>query len=198
MKKLLLAGLLVVAGSVFAADYNAPKAESEAEIGVKAEVLDDLVIAKTQDVNFGVLRKGATKDDPEEDGEFTINGSKGTKVTISAKDINGSNDYTVINNDSPIPVVLSLTGVTPHDNNKALKQMTSLLKIYDNDGIQVRSDVTLDSGDYEYGTSKNYTSTFKVKGSVSTDPGQFGGVYKGTLMVKVKHTGWLDGSSKQN
>ncbi len=106
--------------------------------------------------------------------------SKGTKVTISAKDINGSNDYTVINNDSPIPVVLSLTGVTPHDNNKALKQMTSLLKIYDNDGIQVRSDVTLDSGDYEYGTSKNYTSTFKVKGSVSTDPGQFGGVYKGT------------------
>ena len=198
MKKLLLAGLLVVAGSVFAADYNAPKAESEAEIGVRAEVLDDLVIAKTQDVNFGILRKGATKDVPEEDGEFTITGSKGTKVTLSAKDANGTTDYKIIDNDSPIPVVLSLTGVTPHDNNKTLKQMTSLLKIYDNNGTQIKKDVTLDSGDYQYGTSKGHTSTFKVKGSVTTDPGQFGGAYNGTLMVKVKHTGWLDGSFKQN
>ena len=195
MKKLLLlAGLLVVAASAFAAEaYNAPKTDSEAEIGVHAEVLEDLVIAKQKDVNFGVLRKGSTKDAPEEDGEFTITGSKGTKVLLSVKDAKGEADYRAVDGNA-IPVVLSLTGVTEHDNNKAFKQMTSLLKIYDNNNNEVTNEeVILDSGDYKYGTAKSFVSSFKVKGSVTTDPGQFGGKYNGTLMVKVKHSGWLDG-----
>ena len=194
MKKLLLAGLLVVAGSAFAAEvYTAPKTESEAEIGVHAEVLEDLVIAKQKDVNFGILRKGSTKDAPEEDGEFTITGSKGTKVLLSVKDAKGEADYSAVDGNA-IPVVLSLTGVTEHDNNKAFKQMTSLLKIYDNNNNEVTNEeVILDSGDYKYGTAKSFVSSFKVKGSVTTDPGQFGGKYNGTLMVKVKHSGWLDG-----
>ena len=127
MKKLLLlAGLLVVAASAFAAEaYDAPKTDSEAEIGVHAEVLEDLVIAKQKDVNFGVLRKGSTKDAPEEDGEFTITGSKGTKVLLSVKDAKGEADYRAVDGNA-IPVVLSLTGVTEHDNNKAFKQMTSI------------------------------------------------------------------------
>ncbi|WP_443863459.1 hypothetical protein [Fusobacterium ulcerans] len=195
MKKLLLlAGLLVVAASAFAAEaYDAPKTDSEAEIGVHAEVLEDLVIAKQKDVNFGVLRKGSTKDAPEEDGEFTITGSKGTKVLLSVKDAKGEADYRAVDGNA-IPVVLSLTGVTEHDNNKAFKQMTSLLKIYDNNNNEVTNEeVILDSGDYKYGTAKSFVSSFKVKGSVTTDPGQFGGKYNGTLMVKVKHSGWLDG-----
>lgn len=195
MKKLLLlAGLLVVAASVFAAEaYDAPKTDSEAEIGVHAEVLEDLVIAKQKDVNFGVLRKGSTKDAPEEDGEFTITGSKGTKVLLSVKDAKGEADYRAVDGNA-IPVVLSLTGVTEHDNNKAFKQMTSLLKIYDNNNNEITNEeVILDSGDYKYGTAKSFVSSFKVKGSVTTDPGQFGGKYNGTLMVKVKHSGWLDG-----
>lgn len=194
MKKLLLAGLLVVAGSAFAAEvYTAPKTESEAEIGVHAEVLEDLVIAKQKDVNFGILRKGSTKDAPEEDGEFTITGSKGTKVLLSVKDAKGEADYSAVDGNA-IPVVLSLTGVTEHDNNKAFKQMTSLLKIYDDNNNEVTNEeVILDSGDYKYGTAKSFVSSFKVKGSVTTDPGQFGGKYNGTLMVKVKHSGWLDG-----
>lgn len=194
MKKLLLlAGLLVVAASAFAAEaYDAPKTDSEAEIGVHAEVLEDLVIAKQKDVNFGVLRKGSTKDAPEEDGEFTITGSKGTKVLLSVKDAKGEADYRAVDGNA-IPVVLSLTGVTEHDNNKAFKQMTSLLKIYDNNNEVTNEEVILDSGDYKYGTAKSFVSSFKVKGSVTTDPGQFGGKYNGTLMVKVKHSGWLDG-----
>ena len=195
MKKLLLlAGLLVVAASAFAAEaYDAPKTDSEAEIGVHAEVLEDLVIAKQKDVNFGVLRKGSTKDAPEKDGEFTITGSKGTKVLLSVKDAKGEADYRAVDGNA-IPVVLSLTGVTEHDNNKAFKQMTSLLKIYDNNNNEVTNEeVILDSGDYKYGTAKSFVSSFKVKGSVTTDPGQFGGKYNGTLMVKVKHSGWLDG-----
>lgn len=197
MKKLLLlAGLLVVAASAFAAEaYDAPKTDSEAEIGVHAEVLEDLVIAKQKDVNFGVLRKGSTKDAPEEDGEFTITGSKGTKVLLSVKDAKGEADYRAVDGNA-IPVVLSLTGVTEHDNNKAFKQMTSLLKIYDNNNNNnevTNEEVILDSGDYKYGTAKSFVSSFKVKGSVTTDPGQFGGKYNGTLMVKVKHSGWLDG-----
>ena len=195
MKKLLLlAGLLVVAASAFAAEaYDAPKTDSEAEIGVHAEVLEDLVIAKQKDVNFGVLRKGSTKDAPEEDGEFTITGSKGTKVLLSVKDAKGEADYRAVDGNA-IPVVLSLTGVTEHDNNKAFKQMTSLLKIYDNNNNEVTNEeVILDSGDYKYGTAKSFVSSFKVKGSVTTDPGQFGGKYNGTFMVKVKHSGWLDG-----
>ena len=199
MKKLLLlAGLLVVASSAFAAEaYDTPKTESEAEIGVHAEVLEDLVIAKQKDVNFGVLRKGATKDAPEEDGEFTITGSKGTKVLLSVKDANGDTDYQAVDGNA-IPVILNLGGVTVHDNNKELKQMTSLLKIYDNKNAEVTNEeVILDSGDYQYGTAKSFVSSFKVKGSVTTDPGQFGGKYNGTLMVKVKHSGWLDGSLKK-
>lgn len=196
MKKLLLlAGLLVVAASAFAAEaYDAPKTDSEAEICVHAEVLEDLVIAKQKDVNFGVLRKGSTKDAPEEDGEFTITGSKGTKVLLSVKDAKGEADYRAVDGNA-IPVVLSLTGVTEHDNNKAFKQMTSLLKIYDNNNNNevTNEEVILDSGDYKYGTAKSFVSSFKVKGSVTTDPGQFGGKYNGTLMVKVKHSGWLDG-----
>ena len=195
MKKLLLlAGLLVVAASAFAAEaYDAPKTDSEAEIGVHAEVLEDLVIAKQKDVNFGILRKGSTKDAPEEDGEFTITGSKGTKVLLSVKDAKGEADYSAVDGNA-IPVVLSLTGVTEHDNNKAFKQMTSLLKIYDDNNNEVTNEeVILDSGDYKYGTAKSFVSSFKVKGSVTTDPGQFGGKYNGTLMVKVKHSGWLDG-----
>ena len=194
IKLLLLAGLLVVAASAFAAEaYDAPKTDSEAEIGVHAEVLEDLVIAKQKDVNFGVLRKGSTKDAPEEDGEFTITGSKGTKVLLSVKDAKGEADYRAVDGNA-IPVVLSLTGVTEHDNNKAFKQMTSLLKIYDNNNNEVTNEeVILDSGDYKYGTAKSFVSSFKVKGSVTTDPGQFGGKYNGTLMVKVKHSGWLDG-----
>ena len=196
MKKLLLlAGLLVVASSIFAVD-STPKTEAEAEIGVRAEVLDDLIIAKQKDVNFGVLRKGATKDTPEEEGEFTITGSKGTKVLLSVKDANGTTDYQAVDGRG-IPVVLSLTGVTPNDRNKTFKQMTSLLEIYDsNDNKVTNESVILDSGDYQYGTSKGFTSTFKVKGSVATDPKQYGGKYNGTLMVKVKHNGWLDGSLK--
>ncbi len=50
MKKLLLlTGLLVISSSIFAAAFQS---ESEAEVKVNAEVLSDLSVTKTKDVDF--------------------------------------------------------------------------------------------------------------------------------------------------
>ena len=104
-------------------------------------------------------------------------------LLLSVKDANGATDYQAVS-DSGIPVIFSLTDVTPNDRNQKFKHMTSLLEIYDrNDHNVTKESVILDSGDYQYGTSKGFTSTFKVKGSVTTDPSQFGGKYNGTCLL---------------
>ena len=75
MKKLLLlAGLLVVTGSAFAADI---KTEASGNVDIYAQVLTDLNI-KTEPLNFGVLGlsdKKTINSNQNEAGKFTITGA---------------------------------------------------------------------------------------------------------------------------
>lgn len=198
MKKLLLlAGLLVVAASAFA------KVETEAtteEIGVYAEVLESLKVERVRDVEFGILERNVTKSEPVQNGEFTISGSKGSKVELSVIDTNAigvTQDHTYKKIDgTPIPIDLILTGVNMDNikNNFDKKKMTSYLNVYDESSSIITGDVALDNlnDPYTNGTDKTQVNTFYIKGSLKPSAEQYSGKYKGGLKVKVIHKGWLN------
>lgn len=180
MKKLLLlAGLLVVASSAFAADI---KTEASGNVDIYAQVLTNLEI-EAEPLNFGVLGMSDKKSVESTDqgvGKFTVTGATNTNITLTIADAN--NPGTTFANGE---VIAKLT----RENGGNSKNDFLEPKIY-----------VYDNGERIYDTTFNIASKsqlhlaqskeFKVGGDIETRPEQNTGSYKGAIKVTAKYDSW--------
>ena len=180
MKKLLLlAGLLVVTGSAFAADI---KTEASGNVDIYAQVLTNLEI-DSKPLNFGVLGINDSKTIGANDGgagSFTITGATNTNITLTIADT-GDTSKTFVNGEV-IAKLVREGGV--NSKNDFLEPQ---IYVYDN-GTKI-TNTTFNIA------SKNrlhvaQSKEFKVAGDIETRPEQNTGNYKGTIKVTAKYDSW--------
>ncbi|WP_462425520.1 hypothetical protein [Fusobacterium varium] len=183
MKKLLLlAGLLVVTGSAFAADI---KTEASGNVDIYAQVLTDLNI-KTEPLNFGVLGlsdKKTINSNQNEAGKFTITGASNTNISLTIEDTNAAEHK--FENGQIIAKLLrdgvSITGAAHND------RLVPVIKIYDNNKQLTSNTFSIAA------TGKLHeikSKEFKVAGDIETRPEQNTGNYKGAIKVTAKYDSW--------
>lgn len=83
MKKLLLAGLLLVSGIAFSASVAT---EAEGELQIRAEVVRGLSIS-TSPLDFGLVPQGGKNIGEATTGSITLQGQGGRKVLLTFKDM---------------------------------------------------------------------------------------------------------------
>ena len=162
MKKLLLlAGLLVAAGSAFAADI---KTEASGNVDIYAQVLTDLQI-DSEPLNFGVLGINDKKSVESTDqgvGKFTVTGATNTNITLTIADT-GDTKSTFNNGEVVAKLVRDGGGSTTGND-----ILTPKIYVYDN-GTKISN---------------------KVGGDIETKAGQNTGNYKGAIKVTAKYDSW--------
>ena len=184
MKKLLLlAGLLVVASSAFAADI---KTEASGEVEIFAQVLTDLNI-KTEPLNFGILGLSDNKTvnpSQTEAGKFIIKGASNTNISLTIEDtIDAENKF---KNGQIIAKLLREGG---SDGAAYNDRLVPIIKIYDNGKQLSDSDLSFNiaaTGNLHEIKSKE----FRVAGDIETRPEQNTGSYKGAIKVTAKYDSW--------
>ncbi|MCI6034025.1 MAG: hypothetical protein SOY68_06615 [Fusobacterium varium] len=187
MKKLLLlAGLLVVAGSAFAEKVTNTSAEGT--VDVYAQVLHNLSI-ETKPLDFGVLGINDEKTVSYNDsnaGEFTINAAKNSKIKLTiTDDTEGGNSYSFSGNGSGIR--LEREGNTKGKNSQN-DNLHPIVKITDNKGNLLQSDtVSIVSSGNMHLLDK---LVYKVHGTLKTNKEQNTGNYKGAIKVTAKYDSW--------
>ena len=181
MKKLLLlAGLLVVASSVFAADI---KTEASGNVDIYAQVLTDLQI-DSEPLNFGVLGISDKKSVESTDqgvGKFTVTGATNTNITLTIADT-GDTKSTFNNGEVVAKLVRDGGGSTTGND-----ILTPKIYVYDN-GTKI-SNTTFNiasKSQLHLAQSKE----FKVGGDIETKAGQNTGNYKGAIKVTAKYDSW--------
>lgn len=189
MKKLLLlVGLLVVAGSAFAAEAGNVGESGEAQIDVKAVVVPLLAIEKVNDLDFGLITPLSEKIE-EIPGKFTITGSRYTNVKILAKDLDPKNTLKYQEVPGTINVKLYQNGASGGAFNE---QMDSSLAFYfskDNAPVNGQAFSLAQMGSNVVGGNSGEAKSkadILVKGTLkSTRDGQNYGAYTGKLGVKA-------------
>ncbi|MHD0316594.1 DUF4402 domain-containing protein [Fusobacterium sp. THCT1E2] len=181
MKKLLLlAGLLVVASSVFAADI---KTEASGNVDIYAQVLTNLEI-EAEPLNFGVLGISDKKSVESTDqgvGKFIVTGATNTNITLTIADAN--NPDNTFANGKIVAKLLREGRVSTSDNDI----LNPNIYIYNN-GTKI-SNTTFNiasSGSLHLAQSKE----FKVGGDIETRARQNTGNYKGAIKVTAKYDSW--------
>ncbi|EHO83103.1 hypothetical protein [Fusobacterium ulcerans] len=188
MKKLLLlAGLLVVASSVFA-DEPAKKVNTEASknVDIYAQVVTDLSI-ETEPLNFGVVGIGDTKIiNPEEAGagSFTIKGASNTNIILSINDIDKDNSSKFENGEIKAFLKRVTAGGVDGSGNGRLEP---IIGIYDG-ATKLENNVISLTGSTSLHMA--HTKKFGVVGSVTTSDSQNTGNYKGAIKVTAKYDSW--------
>lgn len=181
MKKLLLlAGLLVVTGSAFAADI---KTEASGNVDIYAQVLTNLEI-DSKPLNFGVLGINDSKTIEANDGgagSFTITGATNTNITLTIADT-GDTSKTFVNGE--VIAKLVREGGNSATGNDIL---TPKIYVYDNGDKITNTTFNI--------ASKNrlhvaQSKEFKVAGDIETRPEQNTGNYKGAIKVTAKYDSW--------
>ncbi|WP_289102119.1 hypothetical protein [uncultured Fusobacterium sp.] len=180
MKKLLLlAGLLVVTGSAFAADI---KTEASGNVDIYAQVLTNLEI-DSKPLNFGVLGINDSKTIGANDGgtgSFTITGATNTNISLTIEDTNAAEHK--FENGQIIAKLVREGGV--NSKNDFLEPQ---IYVYDN-GTKI-TNTTFNIA------SKNrlhvaQSKEFKVAGDIKTKAEQNTGNYKGAIKVTAKYDSW--------
>ena len=180
MKKLLLlAGLLVVTGSAFAADI---KTEASGNVDIYAQVLTNLEI-DSKPLNFGVLGINDSKTIGANDGgagSFTITGATNTNISLTIEDTNATEHK--FENGQIIAKLVREGGV--HSKNDFLEPQ---IYVYDN-GFKI-TNTTFNIA------SKNrlhvaQSKEFKVAGDIKTKAEQNTGNYNGAIKVTAKYDSW--------
>lgn len=188
MKKLLLlAGLLVVAGSAFA--RKEISTSDEGTVDVYARVLHNLSI-ETKPLDFGVIGIGDDVTVPYNDknaGEFVINAAKNSKIKLTIKDdTEGGENYSFSGQGSQIR--LERNGNT-QGKNSLNDNLHPVIKITDNNGTLLQSNtVSIVSGSNLHLVDK---LVYKVHGTLKTsNAAQNTGEYKGAIKVTAKYDDW--------
>ncbi len=180
MKKLLLlAGILVVASSVF----GAATTEVSGDVDIYAQVVNDLKI-ETEPLNFGAIGIQDAKEVGHNDndaGEFIITGAINANISLEISDLNSQTKYT----DGSIVAKLEREGGdSATDNNDILNP---IIYVYDEEGNRFMGEsFTTSSGASSLAKSK----TFKVGGRAETSASQNTGNYKGAITVTARYDAW--------
>lgn len=176
MKKLLLlAGVLVVSGTVLGAGMS-----DSADLNVKAQIIKPLKVT-TAPVDFGILTQGQTNATEEKAGEIRIEGEKGKVVSIELENLVAPNylghncGVTLVNtNDESSTLNAILYSTDEGRNGKGRLPIGSVFK--DNFAIE-----------------ENNSLVFPVTGNIQTVPeNAASGTYNGTITVNVRYN--FDGS----
>ncbi|MFR3817055.1 MAG: spore coat protein U domain-containing protein [Fusobacterium varium] len=177
--QLLLAGLLVVTGSTFAADI---KTEASGNVDIYAQVLTNLEI-DSKPLNFGVLGINDSKTIGANDGgagSFTVTGATNTNISLTIEDTNVAEHK--FENGQIIAKLVREGGV--NSKNDFLEPQ---IYVYDN-GTKI-TNTTFNIA------SKNrlhvaQSKEFKVAGDIKTKAEQNTGNYTGTIKVTAKYDSW--------
>ena len=168
MKKLLLAGMLLLSTMLIGAESAKGNEKIEGTVNVKAKVIKFLKIT-TSDVDFGIIVPGETKKE-EKSGEIKLEGSgyvhiqikDSTGEWVGHKELFKKKEYTVKlteeTSKSVMESKLTLTGKDFLDHS------------WINDG-------------YFFGN--NEVRTFTVSGELTAGPNQEPGNYNGVLQVRA-------------
>lgn len=185
MKKLLLlAGLLVVAGSAFAAEDV--KTTVSDDVKIYAQVLTDLTI-KTKPLDFGVLglddNHKVEYSDQTNAGEFTISGAKNTNISLVIEDVNDSS-HKFTNGEITAKLVRE-------NGNKSTGNdiLTPQISIFEENGKKIMDDFVFQTGN-DGQLHKPAEKVFKVAGEIKTRIGQNTGNYEGAIKVTAKYDSW--------
>lgn len=190
MKKLLLAGILMVSGTILAADKALN--EDQAEVKVTATVVASLIIKDVKNVDFGYLAAGTEKEYASEGG-FTIVGGSNCKIILEAKDGNSNNDFKAVTG-APIQVVM----INPNGAGKNAEMISNLTLTLKNNPINNGS-IKLGYVSYDKETGKKAgEAVIKIDGKVKTIKSQDFGNYSGSLLVKAKYDNPLMDSGDKN
>lgn len=184
MKKLLLlAGLLVVASSAFAAEP--PKTEATGEVKIYAQVLTDLSV-DTEPLNFGILGISDSKTVQATDsgaGKFTVTGATNTNISLTITDPNDAqNKFT--NGEITAKLVRDGGGSTT-----ANDILTPKIHIFEN-GKEERINNTTFTIASNSQLHMAQPKEFKVGGDITTKGGQNTGNYQGAIKVTAKYDSW--------
>ncbi|GAA6325269.1 hypothetical protein F350042L8_23670 [Fusobacterium ulcerans] len=184
MKKLLLvAGLLVVAGSAFAADIQT---EASGEVEIFAQVLTDLNI-ETEPLNFGILGLNDNKTvnpSQTEAGKFIIKGASNTNISLTIEDtVDPENKF---KNGQIVAKLLREGGSNGAAHNDRL---VPVIKIYDKGTQLSDSDLSFNIADHS-NLHEVKPKEFKVAGDITTRKEQNTGSYKGAIKVTAKYDSW--------
>lgn len=181
MKKLLLlAGLLVVASSAFAADI---KTEASGNVDIYAQVLTDLQI-DAEPLNFGVLGindKKSVESNDQGVGKFTVTGATNTNITLTIADAN--NPGTTFANGEVVAKLVRDGGGSTIGNNI----LTPKIYVYDNGEKIINTTFNIASLGSLH---KAHSKEFKVGGDIETKAEQNTGNYKGAIKVTAKYDSW--------
>lgn len=183
MKKLLLlAGLLVVAGSAFAVNT-----ETTGDVDIYAQVVTDLSI-ETEPLNFGVVGIKDTKIVSQGDtgaGSFTIKGASNTNIILSISDTDSDNKSKLENG----RITAFLKRIKPDGENDGSNngKLSPTIEIYDGGNLLANNIISITS---TTSLHKPQAKKFDVVGSVTTSDSQNTGNYKGAIKVTAKYDSW--------
>ena len=182
MKKLLLlAGILVVASSVF----GAATTEVSGDVDIYAQVVNNLSFIKGDPLNFGVVARGSTNSVVAGNGvgSFTIEGAQGVPVMISMSA--DGNTYKTVVEASSIEAKISLGG---EDTAAANQYMNPTVKIRKSGETEtLNSSVPLDGWVGPKDRDTYSKAEFEVFGTLPVKDTQDYGNYSGKLYVKAKY-----------
>lgn len=189
MKKLLLlAGLLVVAGSAFAEEAaKNVKTEASKNVDIYAQVVTDLNI-DTEPLNFGALGISDEKIISQGEtgaGSFTITGASNTNIILSISDTDNDNKSKFENGE----ITAFLKRIKPNGENDGSNngKLLPTIKIYDGGELLANNIISITS---TTSLHKPQAKKFDVVGSVTTSDSQNTGNYKGAIKVTAKYDSW--------
>ncbi|MGY0393862.1 hypothetical protein [Fusobacterium sp. SYSU M8A802] len=166
MKKLLLAGFLLIQGLAFSENEGAV----EGKVNVTAKVIKPLEMNVINHVDFGLIAPGQQDKYAEALGLFEIKGTPGENIKVFIK-TDVSKDYIQLNTTEAVHRVTMTTGEGKNENEK----MEARLGVVAEGGENLANNLVLKDG----------KKLFSIGGWTSAAVNQKEGNYRGEMTIKA-------------